>query len=88
MNNKWLDTYLLKLQCLDILQSLIEKYEETHAIVFYGDMNDTLVKERKNSHRTKNLWILSKTTNWMYIKRWSHTQLQPSIITMANQRHK
>ena len=32
----------------DILQSLMDKYEDTHTIVFCGDMNGTLVKERNS----------------------------------------
>ena len=31
----------------------MDKYEETHTIVFCGDMNGTLVKERNNSHDKK-----------------------------------
>ncbi|CAC5400024.1 unnamed protein product [Mytilus coruscus] len=38
---------------LDILQAITNKYEDTHTIVFCGDMNGTLIKERNTSHDKK-----------------------------------
>ncbi|CAG2205053.1 unnamed protein product [Mytilus edulis] len=38
---------------LDILQAITGEYEETHTIVFCGDVNGTLKKKRNNSHDKK-----------------------------------
>ena len=38
---------------LDIIQSILDKYEETHSVVICGDMNGTLLTDRSNSHDIK-----------------------------------
>lgn len=38
---------------LDIMQAIIDKYEDTHSIIISGDMNGSLLKERNNSHDIK-----------------------------------
>ncbi|CAG2256994.1 unnamed protein product [Mytilus edulis] len=43
--------YLLcKQDCLDIIHSIIEKYQSTHQVVVCGDLNGTLATSRNNKH--------------------------------------
>lgn len=38
---------------LDILQTMLDKYVDSHTIIICGDMNGSLSNERNNSHDTK-----------------------------------
>ncbi|CAG2200016.1 unnamed protein product [Mytilus edulis] len=38
---------------LDILQSIVDKYEDTHSVLVCGDMNGTYLNDRNNSHDAK-----------------------------------
>lgn len=38
---------------LDILRSILDKYEETHTVIICGDMNGIILDDRNNSHDSK-----------------------------------
>jgi endonuclease/exonuclease/phosphatase family metal-dependent hydrolase len=40
-------------ECLDIIQTIIEKYGLTQEMVLCGDMNGTLIDDRNNAHDCK-----------------------------------
>ena len=40
-------------ECLDIIQTIIEKYGPTREMVLCGDMNGTLIDDRSNAHDCK-----------------------------------
>lgn len=40
-------------ECLDIIQTIIEKFGSTHKIVLCGDMNGTLINDKNNAHDRK-----------------------------------
>ena len=49
-------------ECLDIIQTIIEKYEPTHEMVLCGDMNGILINDRNNAHDYKLKNIVKENT--------------------------
>lgn len=53
---------------LDILISILDKYEETHTVIICGDMNGTILNDRNNSHDSKLKKFINENSLYIYIR--------------------